>query len=147
MARAVSPTTKVLVLSRHAPNTAIGNNSEHVPFDITKPFTQETKLKLKDVDALVNLTGIMYERNGNTFENVHVEGVRHIVDYVKGMGCRYVHVSAIGADKTSDVPYARTKGLGEEIAKEYWNSTIIRPSIVFGREDDFFNVSLSGISS
>jgi len=63
-----------------------------------------------------------------------------VAKWVKEGGAKLVHVSAIGADATSDIPYARTKGLGEQAIWETCSkATVVRPSLVCGPEDDFFN--------
>jgi len=72
---------------------------------------------------------------------VHVKGARHIAKAARDAGAeQLVHISAIGADKSSSAKYARTKGLGEEaIFSEFPSAKVLRPSIVFGPEDEFFN--------
>ncbi len=60
----------------------------------------------------------------------------------QAVGAKLVHISAIGADSTSHIPYARTKALGEKAVFEVCPSaTVIRPSIIFGPGDGFFGVS------
>ena len=92
-------------------------------------------------DAVINLIGILYERGRQTFDAVHAEGAARIARAAAQEGVeRLVQVSAIGADPEAQAHYARTKGLGERAVKEALkNATIIRPSIIFGPEDNFFN--------
>jgi len=92
-------------------------------------------------DAVVNLVGALYESGANTFQAVHVDGARTIAEAAKAAGVtRLVHLSAIGANKMSESLYARTKALGEEAVQAVLpTATILRPSIVFGPEDKFFN--------
>ncbi len=92
-------------------------------------------------DIVVNLVGILYESGPYTFAAVHVEGARSVAEAAKAAGVRrLVQVSAIGASNRSPALYARTKATGEAAAgKAFPGATIVRPSIVFGPEDDFFN--------
>lgn len=96
---------------------------------------------LQGADAVVNCVGILNIRGRNNFDAVQHEGAERIariaaVDGVK----RMVHLSAIGADAESDSDYARSKALGEASVMTYFpNATILRPSVVFGIEDKFFN--------
>jgi NADH dehydrogenase len=86
--------------------------------------------------AVINLTGSFARMNA-----IHVEGSRSIAEEAKAAGVQsLVHISAIGADVDSEAVYARTKGLGEEaVRKAFPTATIIRPSIVFGAEDQLTN--------
>lgn len=92
-------------------------------------------------DAVVNLVGILFERGRQTFSAVHEEAAGRIAHAAKDSGVRrLVHVSALGASTASEAAYARSKAAGEAAVKEAFpEATVIRPSIVFGPEDDFFN--------
>jgi uncharacterized protein YbjT (DUF2867 family) len=92
--------------------------------------------------AVVNLVGIMAERGRQTFERVHVEGPRTIAEACRAAGVeRLVQMSALGADPDSKACYARTKALGEQAAREVFpDVTVVRPSLVVGPEDKFFNL-------
>ena len=92
-------------------------------------------------DAVINLVGILHEGGRQRFQAVHVEGARMIAEEAARAGARHlVHVSAIGADPNSASAYARTKGEGEAAVRlAFPGATILRPSIVFGPEDGFFN--------
>lgn len=97
---------------------------------------------LDGADAAVNLVGILYERGRRrTFKRIHVDGAANVARAAQAAGVRrLVHVSAIGADPDSAAEYARTKAAGEAAVKEAFpGAAIVRPSIVFGPEDDFFN--------
>jgi NADH dehydrogenase len=95
---------------------------------------------LSGSQAAVNLTGILYQR-GQTFEAVHVKGPEAIAGAAARLGLRaFVHVSALGADPESDSHYAQTKAEGEKRVREAFPAaTIMRPSLLFGPEDRFFN--------
>lgn len=91
-------------------------------------------------DYVINCVGILFESGRNSFDAVQAFGAAAIADAAKKQGTHLVHVSAIGADKHSASDYARTKGLAEEaVLKTVKNAVIVRPSIIFGPEDGFFN--------
>ncbi|MCH8037402.1 MAG: complex I NDUFA9 subunit family protein [Proteobacteria bacterium] len=92
-------------------------------------------------DAAVNLVGILYERGKQTFAGVHARGAQTVAEAAAAAGIGHlVQVSAIGADLHGGAAYARSKGAGEAAVKTAFPSaTILRPSVVFGPEDDFFN--------
>ncbi|MBL6851899.1 MAG: complex I NDUFA9 subunit family protein [Alphaproteobacteria bacterium] len=92
-------------------------------------------------DAVINLAGVLHSSGENTFEAVHCDAAENIASAAKAAGARtLVHVSAIGADKDSDSAYAATKGEGEaRVHEAFPEAAIVRPSLVFGPEDDFFN--------
>ena len=92
-------------------------------------------------DVVVNLVGILYESGRQTFAAVHVDGARRVAEAARAAGVeRLVHVSAIGASPHSPALYGRSKAAGEAAVREAFpGATVVRPSIVFGPEDDFFN--------
>jgi len=91
--------------------------------------------------AVVNCVGILRESGSQTFERVHHIGPARIARFARDAGVeRFVHISAIGADPRSPSAYARTKGAGEAALRDAFPTvTILRPSVVFGPEDQFFN--------
>ncbi len=96
---------------------------------------------LEGADFAVNLIGILAERRPGDFARVHRDLARAIAAAGKAHGVsRLVHVSAIGADAASPSLYAQTKAAGEKAVREAFpEASIMRPSIVFGPEDRFFN--------
>lgn len=92
-------------------------------------------------DMVINLVGILYQSGRNTFEAVQATAPGTIAGAAASAGARaMVHVSAIGADAGSRSAYARTKAAGEAAVREAFPAaTILRPSIVFGPDDAFFN--------
>lgn len=105
---------------------------------------------VREASVVINLIGIMYG-TPHDFQRMQVDVPRRVAQLVKGAACaapaaggpRFIHVSAIGADPHATIPYARTKGLGEQqILDILPDATIVRPSLVFGEHDDFFNVHL-----
>jgi NADH dehydrogenase len=92
-------------------------------------------------EVVVNTVGIAMPSGRQTFEAVHVAGAAAVARAAKAAGARaFVHVSAIGADPRSPARYARSKAAGEAaVLAEFPEAVILRPSIVFGPEDQFFN--------
>ena len=95
----------------------------------------------RDADAVVNLVGILFPTGKQTFKAVQDEGARHVAEAAWAAGANVlVHVSAIGANAEAKSVYARTKAEGERAVREIFpQAVILRPSIVFGPEDHFFN--------
>jgi uncharacterized protein YbjT (DUF2867 family) len=96
---------------------------------------------VEGADAVVNLVGILSQSGRQTFDAVQASGPRAIGEACRAAGIGdLVHVSAIGADQPSTVGYLRSKAEGEAGILEAMPATVImRPSIIFGPEDDFFN--------
>lgn len=95
---------------------------------------------IQGADAVINLVGLLYESGRQTFQSVHVDAARTIAQAAAAGGARLVQMSALGADPASGSRYARTKAAGEAAVREVLPSAVIvRPSIVFGPGDDFFN--------
>ena len=103
--------------------------------DITKPAS--VRNAVKSATAVINLVGVF----GRRMEAVHVDGARHVAEAAREAGARsLVHISAIAADPHSPSDYGRTKGEGEIAVRDAFpESTIIRPSLVFGPEDELTN--------
>jgi len=94
----------------------------------------------RDADVLINLVGILFERGRQRFDTVQAQGAEAVAQAANAIGARLVHVSAIGADEDAPSHYARSKAEGERLVRAaHGEATIVRPSIVFGPEDDFFN--------
>ncbi|HXD46308.1 MAG TPA: complex I NDUFA9 subunit family protein [Pseudolabrys sp.] len=98
----------------------------------------------RGADMVVNLVGILFERGRQRFDAVHAEGAANVARAAKTNGARLVHVSAIGADANSTAAYARSKAAAEKLVAEIVpEAAIVRPSIMFGPEDNFFNLFAS----
>lgn len=92
------------------------------------------------VDHVVNLVGILTEAGKQRFTTLQAEGARIVAEAAAQNGAKLVQMSAIGADPESASRYARTKALGERAALgAVADAVVLRPSIVFGAEDQFFN--------
>jgi NADH dehydrogenase len=103
-------------------------------------FPQSIAVALRDADIAINLVGILFQRGEQRFDAVQAAGAEAVALAANSGGARLVHVSAIGADVNSPSHYARSKAEGERrVLTAQPASVIMRPSIVFGAEDDFFN--------
>ena len=90
--------------------------------------------------VLINLVGILFERGRQRFEAVHMAGAEQVARAAHTHGAPLVHVSAIGADDNSPSAYGRSKAKAEHLVLAAQADTVImRPSILFGPDDDFFN--------
>ncbi|WP_315761524.1 MULTISPECIES: complex I NDUFA9 subunit family protein [unclassified Bradyrhizobium] len=104
---------------------------------------------MRDAHAVINLVGVLTESGAQTFNAVQAEGAATVAKAAAGAGAQLVHVSAIGADEASASAYARAKAAGEKaVLTALPTATVMRPSVVFGPEDDFTNrfASLARIS-
>jgi len=118
--------------------------------DVGQIATMQANLRFPDSvaaavsgsDAVVNATGVFFERGAQSYDAVHVAGARCIGEAARRAGvARLVHISGIGADdRNSANRFVRSKALAEEaIAAGFPAAIILRPSVVFGPEDRFFN--------
>jgi uncharacterized protein YbjT (DUF2867 family) len=116
------------------PQAALGQMT-FVAADIRNPAS--VAAAVAGSDAVINLVGIL---KGN-FHAFHVDGARNVAEAAAAAGVKtLVHVSAVGADEASPSAYGASKGHGEvAVRKAFPNATILRPSVVFGPEDDFVN--------
>ncbi len=100
----------------------------------------------KEADVVVNLVGVLHEKNkANSFENIHVKFPYILSDFcAKNNVSQLVHLSALNIDNIEDSKYAKSKSDGEKaIKKNFKNSTIIKPSICAGPDDNFTNLFFS----
>ena len=104
-------------------------------------YPESVARAVKGADVVINLVGILAESGRQRFNAVQANGAKAIAEAAARAGItRFVQMSAIGADAESPSAYARSKAAGEEAVKTaIKNAIILRPSIVFGPEDDFFN--------
>lgn len=128
------------------PNEAIfvrpyGNVGQVEPIQANIRDEASTRRAIEGATAVINCVGILAEYGKQKFNPVQAEGAGRIARLSAECGVeRLVHISAIGAEITSLSDYARSKARGEKAVSEAFpNATILRPSIIFGREDGFFN--------
>ena len=133
---------RVRVCSRHPerayrlkPLGTLGQ-TQFVAVDVLKPNTLAKALI--GVDAVVNLVGAF----AGDLDSLQGKGVARVAQAAAQAGASaFVHVSALGADAGSDVPYARTKAEGEAaVFGAFPSATVVRPSILFGEDDNFLNM-------
>jgi uncharacterized protein YbjT (DUF2867 family) len=118
-----------------------GEPGQIVPLSADVTDAASVAKATSEARAVINLVGILYEKGRRTFRRVHVEGAENVAKAARAAGAeRLVQMSAIGADPHSPAEYGRTKAAGERAARSAFpTANIIRPSIVFGPDDDFFN--------
>lgn len=104
-------------------------------------YPQSLAAALEGADVAINLVAVLSKSGAQTLEAVNVAGARAVAKAARAAGVkRLIHVSAIGADLKSKSNYGRCKGEGERaVLAEFPDAIILRPSIVFGPEDEFFN--------
>jgi len=94
----------------------------------------------RDASIVINLVGILFQRGRQRFGAVQDRGAERVAQAATAQGARMIQVSAIGADANSTSLYARSKAAGEKaVLAAAPDAAIVRPSVVFGPEDDFFN--------
>ncbi len=104
-------------------------------------FPESVADAVEGADGVVNLVAVLAEEGKQSFHALHAEGARTVAHAARNAGATsFVHVSAIGASSESPSDYAKTKAEGEAVVLEEFSSAVIlRPSIIFGPEDEFFN--------
>lgn len=97
---------------------------------------------VKNADLVINLTGILYQTRKQRFAAVHARGAERIAKAARAAEVeRFIHVSALGVEHAANSSYARSKLNGEKaVIAAFPSATILRPSIIFGSEDNFFNM-------
>jgi uncharacterized protein YbjT (DUF2867 family) len=108
---------------------------------------QKLKQYLEGSDVVINLIGILFESNQSTFEKIHHQLPRRLAQLCNELGIRrLIHMSALQASKSAPSEYLKSKAAGEAAIGEFSKKldvTIFRPSIIFGRGDNFFNMFAS----
>lgn len=91
--------------------------------------------------AVINLVGVLFEGRRQRFGNLHAKGAEKLAQIAKNCGVeRFIQISALGVDKAATSQYARSKFQGEKaVLAAFPQATILRPSVVFGPEDNFYN--------
>ena len=118
----------------------LGRVGQIHPVQANVRYPASVEAAMRDSSVVVNLVGILTEGGGQTFDAVQAKGAETMAKAASAIGARMVHVSAIGADEKSPSRYARAKAAGEQaVLSTIPSATILRPSIVFGPEDQFTN--------
>jgi len=123
----------------------MGDVGQVIPWgaNVTDPVS--VRVALEGAEAAVNLVGILYESGKATFDRIHTDSAKLIAQTAAELGIQnFVHMSALGASNESDAAYARSKAAGEDaVMAALPTANIVRPSVVFGPEDNFFNTFAS----
>lgn len=118
----------------------LGNMGQVQPVQANLRYRWSIDRAVSGADHVINLVGILYESGRQNYGALHVAGARAVAEAAAAAGATLTHTSAIGADINSPAGYARSKAHGEQaVLKAMPNAVIMRPSIVFGQEDQFFN--------
>jgi NADH dehydrogenase len=118
----------------------LGNVGQIQPVQANLRVRWSVDRAVEGADHVINLVGILHESGRQTFDAVQGFGARAVAEAARAAGARMTQMSAIGADAQSDSVYARTKARGEAAVLETLpDANIVRASIVFGPEDQFFN--------
>lgn len=119
----------------------MGAVGQIAPFAVNVTNKALVEQAVQGTDAVINLVGILAESGRQSFRRLHGDAPGIIAEAAKAAGVeRFVQVSAISADAESPSRYARSKAIGEAaVLSAMPNATILRPSVVFGQEDNFFN--------
>lgn len=120
----------------------LGAVGQIVPIQANLRNADSVRRAVNGAHIVINLVGIGYERGRQRFRAVHTLGARNVAEAAKAARAEtLVHMSALGADARSPSAYARSKALGEdEVLSVFPEAVIIRPSIIFGNGDGFFNL-------
>ena len=118
----------------------LGRVGQIQPVQANVRVAPSVEAAVRDCDAVINLVGILFERGRQRFDAVQTQGAENVARAAAASRARLVHISAIGADENSPSEYAQSKADGERrVLAADPQATIMRPSIVFGPEDQFFN--------
>ena len=119
----------------------MGDVGQVIPWGGNIRDPKSVRAALDGASAAVNLVGILYESGAATFDAIHHQGAKTIAETAAALGItNFVQMSALGASATSEADYAVTKAAGEDaVMAAIPTARIIRPSVVFGPEDNFFN--------
>ncbi len=112
-----------------------------LPVQTNLRYPQSIAPVIEGADTVINAVGILAPTGKQSFDAVHVKGAREVARAARAAGVqRLIHISAIGADRNGAAAYARSKAEAEDaVLAEFPEAVIVRPSIVFGPEDAFFN--------
>jgi NADH dehydrogenase len=121
--------------------TPMGDVGQVVPVQANLRDDTSVRAALEGADAAVNLVGVLRKSGRQTFDAVHHLGAGRVARLAREAGVsRLVQVSAIGAETGAKAEYARSKAKGEAAVRDAFpDATIVRPSLVFGPDDDLFN--------
>lgn len=119
----------------------LGFPGQITPVQANLRYPETIRAAASSAEAVINLVGVLYSAGAQDFDTLHARGAGIAAEAAAEAGAaRFIQVSAIGADPDSPSEYGRTKAAGEKAALEaFEGASIVRPSVVFGPEDNFFN--------
>jgi NADH dehydrogenase len=118
----------------------LGRVGQIMPVQANLRYPASIAAAVHGADIVINLVGVLASSGAQTFDAVQVEGAAAVAQAAAGVNARLVHVSAIGADENSTARYYQTKAAGEKaVIATVPSATIMRPSLVFGPEDQLTN--------
>ncbi|KAI8818134.1 uncharacterized protein EV422DRAFT_538840 [Fimicolochytrium jonesii] len=119
----------------------MGDLGQIVPLRFDIRNEEQIRESVRHADTVYNLIGKDWATKNFTFEQVHIDGAARLARIAKEEGVsRFIHVSALNADVNSNSHFLRTKALGEQAVKaEFPDAVIVRPGILYGHEDRFYN--------
>jgi len=118
----------------------LGLVGQIMPVQANLRFPASVEAAVRDAEIVVNLVGVLAPSGAQTFDAVQAEGAAAAAQAAASVNARLVHVSAIGADENSTSRYYQTKAAGEKaVLTAVPSATIMRPSLVFGPEDQLTN--------
>ena len=144
----------IRVITRH-PNEALflkvyGKVGQIQLFSGDIKEQQKLEGYIRESDCVINCVATFFETRSQSFNNLHVNAARNLAREAKKQGVnQFIHISSLGASSKSSSLLLKSKGAGEEATLECFpDANIIRPSLIFGNEDTFFNrfAKLSSIS-
>ncbi|HTM76702.1 MAG TPA: complex I NDUFA9 subunit family protein [Devosia sp.] len=120
----------------------LGTVGQITPIQANLRNVASVQRAVKGADIVINLVAVGFERGAQTFTAVNTKGAANVAAAARDAGVKaLVHMSALGVDIATTSLYARSKLAGEaEVLKAFPQAVIIRPSILFGRDDGFFNL-------
>lgn len=129
----------VRIATRHPPGKTLGQGITHVTADVTDEAS--VRRAVEGAVTVANVVSLYAEKRGLTFEDVHVNGARHVARCARDAGVeRVVHVSGLGSDPQSPSEYVRARAHGEQaVRKAFAGAVVLRPSVMFGRDDSFLS--------
>lgn len=119
----------------------LGGVGQIMPVQANVRYPDSLASACQGADVVINLTGVLNSSGAQNFEAVHEFGAGAVAKAAKAAGAKkLIHLSAIGADENATSEYGRSKAVGEKNVRDaFEGATIVRPSIIFGPEDGFFN--------
>jgi NADH dehydrogenase len=119
----------------------LGTPGQIMPVQANVRYPASVAAACEGAHAVINLTGVLYSAGAQSFDAIHAFGAEAVAKAARAAKAKVlIHMSSLGADESSAADYARSKAEGERRAKAAFPGAIVlRPSVVFGPEDDFFN--------